>query len=147
MMRGNGSLYLAIAILLFSVGIGIHTDLRSSAIERQRTAIDDRLSRVQTLTEAINGMLASAMLEENILRSAGYDTLTDELRTTLRDVRDLSGDLRLAPEAQRLQAQTIRLLAMQDRAVELMNGNQWVGGPSCAVRRQLLANAQDLRDQ
>lgn len=126
MMRGNGSLYLAIAILLFSVGIGIHTDLRSSAIERQRTAIDDRLSRVQTLTEAINGMLASAMLEENILRSAGYDTLTEELRTTLRDVRELSGNLRLAPEAERLQEQTVRLLAMQERAVDLMNGNQWL---------------------
>ena len=84
-------------------------------------------------------MLAAAMLEENILRSAGYRTLTDELRTTLQDVRDLSGDLRLAPEAQRLQMQTVRLLALQDRAVDLMNAGEWV------VARAVLSDDGYLR--
>ncbi|NLY26939.1 MAG: diguanylate cyclase [Alcaligenaceae bacterium] len=125
MGRTTGSLSLAIVLLIVSVGVGIYTGLRSSEINRQRVAIDSRLSRVQMLNEAINGTLSTALLERNILRAAQYDALNEELSATLADVRALSRRLRLAPEAVRLQQETEKLKAIQNRAYAFMLSDNW----------------------
>jgi GGDEF domain-containing protein len=125
MNRGNRSLYLAIAILLASVVIGFYTDLRSSEIQRRQAAIDVRLFRIQTLTEAINGALAHALLEKSTRRLSSYTALDEELSNTINQVRELSNDLRLAPEAERLHEETQRLRHIQQRAATLMSAEQW----------------------
>lgn len=125
MNRGNRSLYLAIAILLASVVIGFYTDLRSSEIQRRQAAIDVRLFRVQTLTEAINGALAHALLEKSTRRLSSYTALDEELSNTITQVRELSNDLHLAPEAERLHEETQRLRHIQQRAATLMSAEQW----------------------
>lgn len=141
MGRTTGSLSLAIVLLVVSVVVGIYTDLRSSEINRQRVAIDSRLSRVQTLNEAINGTLANTLLERNILRAAQYDTLNDELGSTLAEVRELSRLLRLAPEAVRLQQETEKLKTIQNRAYTFMLSGNWVAASD------ILSEESYLRDR
>lgn len=141
MSRSNSSLYLAIVLLVVSVAIGIYTDLRSSEITRQQAAIDSRLLRVQTLTEAINSTLATTLLEQNILRLASYETHNEELNLTLAQVRQLSERLRMAPEAERLQQQGEGLRSVQAKAVALMDQEQWYAA------REILYDEAHLRTQ
>lgn len=123
--RSSFSLYFAIALLLISVGLGIHTNLRSSDIQRMQTSIDLRLLRVQILNESITNTLSAALLDENILKAASYGTLSEELERTLFEVRALTKSLRMAAEAERLAQQSERLQLTRSRAMALMSDELW----------------------
>ena len=139
MRRIDVSLWVAVCLLLSSVGIGIYTDVRSIDTQRIKTAIDARLLRVQILNEAINNTLATTLFEENILRSANYLAQTDQLDQILREIRGLTAGMRMAAEAERLAQESERLQATRDLAIMLMNEERWLQA------RELLSSEEYLR--
>lgn len=139
MRRVDVSLWVAIVLLLASVGIGIYTDVRSIDTQRIKTAIDARLLRVQILNEAINNTLATTLFEENILRSANYIAQTDQLQRILHEIRALTAGMRMAPEAERLAMESERLQATRELAIMLMNEERW------QQARELLSSESYLR--
>lgn len=137
-MRLQGSLYAAVAVLLISIGIGTYVDHQNDRMHQRHLEISTRLERMVRLSQELTGMLATAVLEGNTLRTASYDTVKTELDHTFSTVDELTRDFNLSGEMADLSEEHDKLRVVEQQAIELMRVDRWQDA------RRLLANDEYL---
>lgn len=133
-MRLQGSLYAAVAVLLISIGIGAYVDHQNDSMHQRHLEVGTRLERMVRLSQELTGMLATAVLEGNTLRTASYDTVKTELDHTFETVDSLTRDFNLAGEMSALSQEHDKLRVVERQAIDLMRADRWQDA------RQLLAD-------
>ena len=124
-MKLLGSIYAAIAILVFTMAIGWHIDAKNEQMHEHHLAVHTQLEHMARLQQELNGMLTAAALEENTLRASTYDRVSADLDSTLQSVKVFTAILGLPDEVTELQADHDQLHAIEAQALAAMRQEQW----------------------
>lgn len=125
-MRFLGSIHLAVAILLLTIGVGLYADLKSEQMHGQNLQIQTGLERMVRLNQSLTSSVAIAVIEKNSLRAASYHSLQTELEATMQDVLALTLHMTLASDMQALHGEQRALRALEHQVFEQMRAEQWV---------------------
>jgi hypothetical protein len=97
-MRPINSIYLAVATLVLTMGLGTYVDIKNDAMHARHLEINTSLERMVRLNQQLNNMLVVAVLEQNTLRTASYDTVDRDLEATFRSMGHLTRQHPLAAD-------------------------------------------------
>lgn len=124
-MRVLSGLYLAVVILLLSIGGGLYVDLQSAHTHNQNRQIQVGLERMVRLNQTLTYLITTAVIEKNSLRAASYPSVLTELEATMKDVQARSASMMLASEMSALREEQGMLRAQESEALTLMRQDQW----------------------
>jgi diguanylate cyclase (GGDEF)-like protein len=118
-------LYLAVAILLLTTGLGVLVDQRHDRMLDQQREIMLGLERMQRLNQTLTHHVSTAVLERNVLRISGFDNTVNELRNALESVARQTRSLSLAGEILSLLDESARLREQEQAVIALVRSEQW----------------------
>lgn len=124
-MKLLGSIYIAITILVLTTAIGWYVDVHNEQMHERHLAVHTQLEHMVRLQQELNGMLTTAVLEENTLRASTYDRVGADLDSTLQSVKNLTATLGLSDEMTVVQADQDKLRAIEAQAIAAMRQEQW----------------------
>lgn len=124
-MRFLGSLHIAVAILLLSIGVGLYADIRNEQTHGQSLRIQTGLERMVRLNQSLTSVMATAVIEKNSLRAASYNSLHTKLEATMQEVQALTQHMTLAGEILALRDEQRALRAQESQVFVHMRDEQW----------------------
>jgi len=124
-MRFLGSLHIAVAILLLTIGVGLYADLRNEQMHEQNLRIQTGLERMVRLNQSLTSVMATAVIEKNSLRAASYDSLHTKLEATMQEVQALTRHMTLAGEILALRDEQRALRAQESQVFVHIRDEQW----------------------
>lgn len=124
-MKLLGSIYIAIAILVLTTAIGWYVDIHNEQMHQRHLTVHTQLEHMVRLQQELNGMLTTAVLEENTLRASTYSRVGAELDSTLQSVKHLTATLGLSDEITVVQADHDKLRTIEAQAIAAMRQEQW----------------------
>lgn len=125
LMRPARSIYVAVAILILATGVGGYVDIESDDMHARHMEVSKGLEHMVRLNQELTNMLVIAVLEQNPLRTASYDTLSAELEATIQTVGSLTRRHVLTQEISALSADHAKLHVVEEAARKLMHANRW----------------------
>jgi diguanylate cyclase (GGDEF)-like protein len=124
-MRFLGSLHIAVAILLLTIGVGLYADLRNEQMHEQNLRIQTGLERMVRLNQSLTSVMATAVIEKNSLRAASYNSLHTKLEATMQEVQALTRHMTLAGEILALRDEQRALRAQESQVFVHIRNEQW----------------------
>lgn len=124
-MRYLKSLYAAVLILLITVALGAWIDDRNDTLHRQHRDIQVGLEQMLRFNQELTHLLSSAVLERNILRARGYESVNESLSITRANVTETARKLELSTEIDGLGLEHAALRVIEKQALDLMMSDQW----------------------
>ena len=124
-MRVLGGLYLAVLILLLSIGVGLYVDFKSEQTHDKTRQIQVGLERMVRLNQSLTYLVTTAVSEQNSLRAASYPSVLAELDATMQSVQARSAHMMLASEVSALRTEQGALRALESQVLALMRQDQW----------------------
>jgi len=124
-MRFLGSLHIAVAILLLTIGVGLYADIKSEQMHGQSLRIQTGLERMVRLNQSLTSVMATAVIEKNSLRAASYNSLHTKLEATMQEVQALTRHMTLAGEILALRDEQRALRAQESQVFVHIRDEQW----------------------
>lgn len=124
-MRSTTSMYVAVAILVLAMGVGSYVDIEYDRMHARHQEINTGLERMVRLSQELSSMLLVAVLEQNTLRTASYDTVNVDLEATIKTVGHLTRKLNLSEEISALSDDRSKLHVIEEAALKLMRLERW----------------------
>lgn len=124
-MRSASSIYVAVLILVLTMGAGAYVDIESDAMHARHLEVSKGLERMVRLNQELTNMLVIAVLEQNTLRTASYDTLDQDLEATIKSVSNLTRKLALSEDVSALSVERDKLHVTEEAALRLMRQDRW----------------------
>ncbi len=119
------ALYMAVGILFLTIALGSYVDIKNEEMHARHLEVNTGLERMVRLNQELTGMLLIAALEQNTLRTASYDTLNNDLDTTIQTVVSLTENQNLSQEISALSEGRQKLRHIEEQAMELMREDKW----------------------
>lgn len=126
-MRSDLSIYAAVLTLVLTMVVGAYVDMESDAMHARHLKVSKGLDRMVRLNQELSNMLITAVLEQNTLRTASYDTLLADLESTIQTVGALTHSQSLAQEISALSEDLRQLHGVEGAALQLMRADRWQG--------------------
>ncbi|MBK9572341.1 MAG: GGDEF domain-containing protein [Rhodoferax sp.] len=124
-MRSTRSMYVAVAVLVLTMAVGSYVDIENDAMHARHLEINTGLERMVRLNQELTNMLLLAVLEQNTLRTASYDTVNADLESTIKTVSQLTRKLNLSEEMSALSDDHGKLHVTEEAALKLMRQERW----------------------
>ena len=124
-MQSNKSMYVAVATLVLTMGLGSYVDIADDAMHARQLEINTGLERMVRLNQELTSMLVVAVLEQNTLRTASYNTVNANLEATIRTVGSLTRQQSLSEEISALSEDHVKLHILEESALQLMRQERW----------------------
>lgn len=124
-MRSTTNMYFAVAMLVLATGVGSYVDSENDALHTRHLEINTGLERMVRLNQELASMLVIAVLEQNTLRTASYDTVNTDLEATIKTVGYLTQQQNLSEEILALRDDHRKLHVTEEAALKLMRQDQW----------------------
>ncbi len=124
-MRYLGSTYIAVAILVLTFVLGLYVDVRNEDMHVRHLGISTRLERIVRLEQELTSLLSSAVLEQKLLRVSRYDSVDEQLTTTVGAVAELSRELELSGDISVLLELQQGLRTTEARSLRHMRAGNW----------------------
>ncbi len=124
-MRYLGSTYIAVAILVLTFVLGLYVDVRNEDMHVRHLGISTRLERIVRLEQELTSLLSGAVLEEKLLRVSRYDSVDEQLTTTVGAVAELGRELELSGDISVLLELQQGLRATEARSLRHMRAGNW----------------------
>jgi len=125
LMRSDRSIYIAVLTLVVTMGLGAYVDLKSDAMHTRHLEVSKGLERMVRLNQQLTNMLIIAVLEQNTLRTASYDTLHADFEATVQTVGKLTQGQSLTEEITALSDDHRKLQRVEDAAIQYMRADRW----------------------
>ncbi len=119
------SLYVAVGILLLTIGLGSYVDIRNEAMHAQHLEINTGLERMVRLNQELTNMLAIAVLKNSALGTASYDTVKNNLQQTMERVTELTQAQNLLQEIASLSDSQKQLREIEGQAIQFITDDKW----------------------
>ena len=129
-MQSNKSMYVAVATLVLTMGLGSYVDIADDAMHARQLEINTGLERMVRLNQELTSMLVIAVLEQNTLRTASYDTVNANLEATIKAVGGLTRQQSLSEEISALSEDHLKLHIVEEAALQLMRQERWADAHS-----------------
>lgn len=124
-MRSDRSIYAAVLTLVLTMVVGAYVDIESDAMHARHLKVSKGLDRMVRLNQELSNMLIIAVLEQNTLRTASFDTLHADLESTIQTVGALTRSQSLAQEISALSEDNRQLHVVEGAALQLMRADRW----------------------
>jgi len=124
-MRSTRTIYLAVATLVATMGVGTYVDIANDAMHARHLEINTGLERMVRLNHELANMLVISVLEQNTLRTASYDTVNADLEVTIKSVGLLTRQQNLSEEISALSEDHRVLHVTEEAALKLMRQDRW----------------------
>jgi len=124
-MRSTRTIYLAVATLVLTMGVGTYVDIANDAMHARHMEINTGLERMVRLNQELASMLVISVLEQNTLRTASYDTVNADLEVTIKSVSLLTRQQNLSEEISALSEDHRALHVTEEAALKLMRQDRW----------------------
>jgi len=124
-MRSTRTIYLAVATLVATMGVGTYVDIANDAMHARHLEINTGLERMVRLNQELASMLVISVLEQNTLRTASYDTVNADLEVTIKSVGLLTRQQNLSEEISALSEDHRALHVTEEAALKLMRQDRW----------------------
>lgn len=124
-LRSIGSIYVAVLALVIAMGVSFYVDAESDTLRGRHLEINTGLERMVRLHQELTNMLMIAVLEQNTLRTASYNTVSADLEATVKTVSQLTRRESLAEDIMALSESRSVLQAAEDAALQHMRQDQW----------------------
>lgn len=124
-MRSVKGIYVAVGVLVLSMGVGAYVDIENDAMHARLLTINTGVERMVRLNQELNTMLVTAVLEQNTLRTASYDTVNADLEATIQTVSHETHQQNLAEEIAALSEDRNLLHVTEESALMLMRLDRW----------------------
>lgn len=125
-MQSVRSIYIAVVILILATGVGGYVDIENDALQGRHLEVSKGLEHMVRLNQELTNMLVIAVLEQNTLRTASYDTLNAELEATIQTVADLTqAQKSLSDDISALREDHRKLHVVEEAARKLMHADRW----------------------
>jgi diguanylate cyclase (GGDEF)-like protein len=138
-MRSTRTIYIAVATLVLTMGVGSYVDIANDAMHARHLEINTGLERMVRLNQELASMLVISVLEQNTLRTASYDTVNADLEVTIKTVGLLTRQQNLSGEISALSEDHRALHVTEEVALKLMRQDRWK-----EARQMLFADAYVL---
>ena len=138
-MRSTKTIYVAVATLVLTMGVGTYVDIANDAMHARHLEINTGLERMVRLNQELASMLVISVLEQNTLRTASYDTVNADLEVTIKSVGLLTRQQNLSEEISALSEDHRALHVTEEAALKLMRLERWQ-----EARQMLFADAYVL---
>lgn len=119
------ALYMAVGILFLTMALGSYVDIKNEEMHTRHLELNTRLERMVRLNQELTGMLLIAALEQSTLHTASYDTLNNDLTTTIQTVVSLTENQNLSQEISALSEGRKKLQQIEEQAMKLMRDDRW----------------------
>jgi diguanylate cyclase (GGDEF)-like protein len=124
-MQSTKSMYVAVATLVVTMGVGSYVDIANDAMHARHLEINTGLERMVRLNQELTSMLVISVLEQNTLRTASYDTVNADLEATIQTVGHLTRAQNLSEEVSALSADHLKLHVTEEAALQRMRAERW----------------------
>ncbi|MBI3150292.1 MAG: GGDEF domain-containing protein [Betaproteobacteria bacterium] len=124
-MRLPLSILLATLLLVATMAGGWWVDQRIAQMHARHVEVASGLERMVRLNQALAGMAMVAVLEENALRSASYETVHAELEATAKTIETLTRELALSDEVAPLAEPRRTLRSVEFAALTALRADDW----------------------
>jgi len=124
-MRSTKTIYVAVATLVLTMGVGTYVDIANDAMHARHLEINTGLERMVRLNQELASMLVISVLEQNTLRTASYDTVNADLEATIKSVGLLTRQQNLSEEISALSEDHRALHVTEEAALKLMRQDRW----------------------
>lgn len=124
-MRSTTSMYVAVATLVLTMGVGSYVDIQDDVLHARHLEISTGLERMVRLNQELTSMLMISVLEQNTLRTASYDTVNADLEATLKTVGGLTQSQNLSEEVSALSEDHRKLHVTEEAVLKLMRQEHW----------------------
>lgn len=124
-MRSDRSIYAVVLTLVLTMVVGAYVDMESESMHARHLKVSKGLERMVRLNQELSNMLIIAVLEQNTLRTASYDTLHADLEATIQTVSAQTRRQSLAQEISALSEDHRQLHVVEGAALQLMRADRW----------------------
>jgi diguanylate cyclase (GGDEF)-like protein len=124
-MRSTRTIYVAVATLVLTMGVGTYVDIANDAMHARHLEINTGLERMVRLNQEMANMLVISVLEQNTLRTASYDTVDADLEVTIKSLGLLTKQQNLSEEISALSEDHRALHVTEEAALKLMRQDRW----------------------
>jgi PAS domain S-box-containing protein len=119
------ALYVAVGILFLTVTIDSYIDFRKDAMQAQHLEINSGLEKIVQFSRELTNMLTIAVLDHSELRAASYDTINNQLKTTLDTLVDLTKTQNSSMEMVALSMSHGELHGYEENIMNLIRSDKW----------------------
>lgn len=119
------SLYVAVGILVLTLGWGVYVDVENETLHARRLEVNIGLERMVRLNQELTNMLAIAVLKQSALGTASYDTVKDSLQQTMETVTEATRAQGFAQEIASLSGTQGQLRGIEGKVISLINDDHW----------------------
>ena len=119
------ALYVAVGILFLTVAIDSYIDVRKEVMHAQHLEVNSGLEKIVRFRQELTNMLMIAVLDQNILRAASYDTVNNQLKTTLNTLVDLTKTQDSSAEIAMLSMSHGELQGYEGNIIILIKSGNW----------------------
>jgi PAS domain S-box-containing protein len=124
-LKSVKSLYAAVGILFLTVGIGSYVDFQNEAMHARHLEINTGFERMVRLNQELTNMLLIAVLEQNALRAASYDTVNNNLSETIKTVANHTKTMNLHQEISSLGELHSKIHTIEENVIKLMGSDKF----------------------
>jgi diguanylate cyclase (GGDEF)-like protein len=118
-------IHIAVLLLLLTIAVGMYADFKSEQMNGRHLQIQTGLERMVRLNQSLTGVMATAVIEKNILRAASYNDLNTQLESTMQEVQALTQPMALAGEILALHDEQRALREQESQVFSLMREEKW----------------------
>ena len=119
------SLYAAVGILILTLGLGAYVDFENEAMHARHLEVNTSLERMVRLNQDLTNMLVIAVLKQNALDIASYDTVNANLKQTMSTVIEVTKTQSSSQEILGLRNSLYQLREKENMAVQMITLDKW----------------------
>jgi PAS domain S-box-containing protein len=119
------ALYSAVGILLIAFVLGYYLDVQNEAMNARHLEISTSLEKMIRLEQELTSMLSLAVVEHNELRVTRYETVRQDVETSIKKVIDFTKDHGLAQEVAALTDGEKKIRDIEEIVLQRMRSDRW----------------------
>ncbi len=119
------ALYSAVGILLITFIIGYYLDVQNVAMNTRHLEISTALEKMIRLDQELTGMLSLAVVEHNELRVTRYETVRQDVETSINKVIDFTKGQSMTQEVSALSEGEKKIRDIEANALQQMRADKW----------------------
>jgi PAS domain S-box-containing protein len=119
------ALYSAVGILFLTFVLGYYLDVQNVAMNDRHLKISTALERMMRLDQELTSMLSLAVVEHNELRVTRYETVRQDVETTIKEVIDFTKDQTMPQEVAALTEGMKKIRDIEAAALQQVRADKW----------------------
>jgi PAS domain S-box-containing protein len=119
------ALYAAVGVLSLMFVLGYYLDAQNDTMKARHLGINIELEKMIRFEQELTNMISLAIVEQNVLRTTRYETVSLDVEASTKHLLDLTKDQSINPQISALGENLKKIRNMEAVALEQIRKDQW----------------------